>query len=208
MGGQPDAGEYEELIAKLSRLEQRDALTASFYALSWVIQFLHVDARVTEREYTRPLCRLAHAILDRVQGGRPKLLFDPPDRNGAKGAPSYTSAAVLRALVNAAFLTLREGGMSNEEAGNWLAAELEHSGVKQPNGKAITAKTIIRWRQELGAKSPKGSDEAFGMFVHGGQCAMLEKAGQTQPSPDTSLDRQGSQIAARHYIKMLRIDGF
>jgi hypothetical protein len=208
MGGQPDAGEYEELIAKLSRLEERDALTASYYALCWVIQFLSADARITEREVTRPLNRLAYAVLDRVQGGRPKLLFDPPDRNGAKGAPSYTSAAVLRALVNAAFLTLRKGGMSKEEAGNWLAAELEHSGVKQPNGKAITAKAIMRWRAELGANSLKGSDEAFGMFVHGGQRAMLEKAGQTQPPPDTSLDRQEAQIAAREFIKLLRISGF
>ena len=58
------------------------------------------------------------AVLDRTHGAKPRLLFDPPDRKGAKGAPSYTSAVIYRALIVAAFLSLREGGMSKEEAGD------------------------------------------------------------------------------------------
>jgi hypothetical protein len=211
MSGQPDAIQYEKLVEKLLELDQRgsssemDALTTSYYALSAVIGFLLDDARIRERGATRSLGRLLFAVLDRTQGARPKLLFGP---RGAKGAPSHTSAVPLRILVNASFLTLCEGGMSKEKAANWLAAELKRNGIKQPTGKEISAREIIRWRAEMGAKSLKGSDEAFAWFVHGAQRAMLEKAGAVQLS-ETSLDQlQAAQLAARVFIRLLWVVGF
>jgi hypothetical protein len=214
MGGQPDAAKYEALIEQLTEIERRaaaketDALTASRESLGAVIGFLHEDARVPEREATRPLLRLMFAVADRLRGAKPKLLFDPRDTEGEKGAPTYTSAATLRGYVNAAFLLLLEGGMSKQEAGNWLAAELERSGIKQPNEKAITAKTIIRWRAERGGKSLKGSDEAFEWIVHGTLRTMLERSGLPQLPPVEPPDRRGAQLAARIFIRQLRIAGF
>jgi hypothetical protein len=211
MSGQPDATRYEELVEKLLEFERRqsslemDALTASYYALSAVIGFLHDDARILERGATRSLGRLLFAVLDRMRGGRPKLLFGP---RGAKGAPSHTSAVVLRVLVNAAFLTLREGGMSKEKAANWLAKELKRSDIKQPTGKEISASEIIRWRAELGAKSLKGSDEAFAWFVHDAQRTMLKEAAGAQLPSEMSLDRPQAQLAARAFIRLLWIAGF
>src|SRR5262245_20877884 len=118
MSGPPDAAKYETLIEQLSEIERRaaareiDGLTASFYALPAVIGFLHEDTRVPEREATRPLLRLMLAVLDWLRGAKPKLLFEARDREGAKGAPSYTSAVIFRSIVNAAFFGLLEGGMS------------------------------------------------------------------------------------------------
>jgi hypothetical protein len=207
MNGPPDAGKYEALIEQLSELERRassaeiDALTASYYALYKVIYFLQADARVLERQATRPLWSLVFAIHDLTQGARPKLLFGPRDRKGAKGAPSYTSAIVLRALVNLAFKPLLKGGMPKEEAGHWLAAELKHSGIRQRNGKEITASQIIRWRAEFGAKSLQGSDEVLAMFFH-------EARRTLDVSDGGSIDRPQAQLAARLAIRMLRIDGF
>jgi hypothetical protein len=207
MSGQPDAIQYEELVEKLLELERRasslemDALTASYYALSAVIGFLHDDARILERGAARSLGRLLFAVLDRIQGARPKLLFGP---RGAKGAPSHTSAVVLRVLVNAAFLTLREGGMSKEKAANWLAKELKRGGIKQPTGKEISASEIIRWHAELGAKSLKGSDEALAWFIHGAQ-RTFEKAGGAS---ETSFGWPEAQSAARVFIRLLWNVGF
>jgi hypothetical protein len=210
MSDPPDAAKYEVLIDQLTEIERRtaaretDALTASYESLSAVIGFLHEDARVPKREATRPLLRLMFAVLDRLRAAKPKLLFDPRDREGGKGAPSYTSATILRGYVNAAFLLLLEGGMSKREAGNWLAVELAHSDIRQRSGEEITANQIIRWRAERGAKSPKGSDEAFDSIVHG----VLRMTRQAQLSSDAPPDRRGAQIAAQAFIKLLRIGGF
>src|SRR5262249_8258947 len=155
MSGRPDAAEYEALIERLSEIQRRtaageiDELTASHDGLCAVIGFLHADVRVAEREAARPLNQLQFAVFDRLRGAKPKLLFGPRDRKGAKGAPTYTSAVVLRSIVNVAFFVLLEGGgMSKVEAARWLALELAHYGIKQPNGKAITARAIIRWSAE------------------------------------------------------------
>ena len=209
MSGHPDAGLYEALIEKLLHVQQRassskiDALTASFEALAGVLDFLKADARIVESEAARPLYHLLLAINDRIQGAKPKLFFDLPER--PDGAPSYTSAVVLRTLVNAAFLPLCEVGMSSAEAGKWLAAELRLSGIKQPNGQAVDPRAVARWGAELGGKSPKGSDQAFGMFVHGAQSAT--EARQT-PADSAPLDRQQAKEFARVMIKLMRIAGF
>src|SRR5262249_18474801 len=98
---------------------------ASRDALSAVTGFLHADARVAEREAAVPLHRLMFAVQDRLRGAKPKLLFGPRGRKGAKGAPTYTSAVFLRSIVNAAFFGMRKlGGMSKDEAAKWLASEL------------------------------------------------------------------------------------
>jgi hypothetical protein len=213
MSDRPDAESYETLINNLLDVQQRasasniDALTASFEALGAVLTFLNKDSRIFDSEATSQLSRLMIAVHDRAQGAKPKLFFDPPDRKGAKGAPSYTSAIILRALVTAAFVTLCEVGMSKEEASRWLAAELKRSGINQPNGHAPGARAIARWRAELGGKSLKGSDQVFGMFVHGAQRAMLE-AGQQQLHIDAPLDRLGAQAISKLLIKLLRIAGF
>ena len=213
MSGRPDAAKYETLVERLSEIERRastselDHLAASFEALNAVITYLGADPRIVERGATRSLGRLRFALHDRMLGAKPKLFFEPPDRKGAQGAPSYTSAVVLRPLVISAFLSLRNGGLSKEEASRWLAAELKESGVIQPNGRAVNARTIVRWHTELGGKSPKGSDWVFGEFIKGAQRA-LEKAGYQHTQANAPFGSSEAEIVAQCLIKLLRAAGF
>jgi len=216
MGGQPDAAKYEALIEQLTEIERRAAvreineLKASFDALCAVISFLHGDARVLDREATRPLSRLMRAVHDWTHGAKPKLLFDPRFRKVAKGAPIGTTAIIIRAQVNVAFGTLLNGGMSKEEAAHWLAAELKRSGIEHPNGKAISAKEITRWSAERGGKSPKGSDRVFASIVSdlvSDARRARERAGSAGLTSQP-LDRSRAQRVARGLILQLRIAGF
>jgi hypothetical protein len=207
MSGPPDAAQYETLIEKLSKIEQRaaageiDALNASHDALCAVIGFLHADVRVGEREAARPLNQLQFAIFDRLRGAKPKLLFGPRDRKGATGAPTYTSAVVLRSVVNVGFFVLHKyGGMSKDEAAKWLAPELARYRVKQPNGKAITERAIIRWGAERGGKSLKGSDKVFALLIQDRLRPLLEKL-----PPDTPIRR--AQKAAGVVVCIGRLCG-
>jgi hypothetical protein len=147
------------------------------------------------------------AVLDRTQGAKPKLFFDPPDRKGAKGAPSYTSDLILRSLVNCAFLTLREVGISKQDAASFVAGELSRSGINQPNGRPISAHAVARWRDELGGKSPKGSDEIFSRFVDGAQAALRE-SGVAESDHPTPLSKERAQAVSRVFIKLLKVGGF
>src|SRR5262249_18714754 len=152
------------------------------------------------------LSRLQLAVNDRIAGAKPTLFFDRPERKGTRGAPSHTSAIVLRALVVAAFLALRAGGWSEEEAGDLLEAELKRSGIKQSSGRAISARAIVRWREELGGKSVKGSDQVFGMLVHGMQFKMQEM-GQQLAHSDTPVDRPRARAVSQFLVKCMRIAG-
>jgi hypothetical protein len=213
MGSPPDAAKYAALIEQLSEIERRasslelDPLTWSYEALSSVIAFLIADAQIVEREATRPLGRLRFALHDRMQGAESNLFFETPDRKGAKGAPSYTSAVVLRALVNSAFLSLRQGGLSKEEASRWLADELKKSRINQPNGRAVDARTIVRWHAELGGKSLTGSDWFLREFLQGGLPA-LQNAGYQDSQPSSPLDAPTAKAAAKGLVKLLRAAGF
>jgi hypothetical protein len=210
MSGQPDAAKYEALVERLLDIErcvsaaEIDPLTSSIQALEAILAFLCVDTRIIGGEGTRSLGRLLLALHDRVQGAKPKLFFQTPDRKGRKGAPSYTSAIFLRSVVNYAFIPLLKSGLSNEEASEWLAAELKQSGINQPNGRAVDARTIVRWRAELGGKSLTGSDRFFGEFVQGAQ-RTLHEAGF---KPDEPLDARRAKVAAQVSVKLLKAAGF
>jgi len=209
MTGSPDPARYAELIERLLDLQLHgssfDALSESFEALTAVLRFLNADIRLVESGATNVLGRLQLALLDRSRGAKPKLFFDPPDRMGAKGAPSYTSSVILRSIANVAFLILCEADISPEEASKWLAAEFKHAGIKQPSGRAIGARAITRWRTELGGKSLKGSDEAFAMFVLGTP-ARLEKYPLEQS--DVPHTPQQAKLVAAVFIKLLKLAGF
>jgi hypothetical protein len=210
MTGSVDPARYEELIERLLDLQVResslDALTASFEALSAVLRFLNTDVRLVQTGATKVLARLELALLDRSRGAKPKLFFDVPNRMGARGAPSYTSSAILRAIVNAGFLSLCGAGVSKLEAGRWLAARLKHAGLKQPSGRVIGARAIARWRAELGGKSLKGSDETFAMFVLAQQPTL--QAESPKEHPDVPLTAQQARSFAAVLIKSLKIAGF
>jgi hypothetical protein len=216
MGSHPDATRYQELIETLFDIERRTStadispLAASYESLSAVIGFLYADPEVVERESARPLYRLMIAIYDTMRGAKPKLLFEPashPGREDHKGAPTHLFVNLLRGHVVAAFLLLRESGMSSVEAGKWLAAELKRSAVKSSDGKIIDAKIIIRWRRELGGKSPKGSDDVFRLILESemGKAPAIEDG---ELRSDSFFDRSQAQACAQTIIKRLRIMGF
>ena len=197
---------YEELIERLLDLQRREAslapLEACFQALGAVLCFLNADARVKDSEATKPLFQLLFAIFDRQRGAKPELFFDASDLPDKSAKPTHTSSIILRAVVNTAFFILLEAGMSQQEAGKWLARELEHSGIKQSNGRPIETKVIARWRAEYGGKAPKGSDEALVIFVQG-----LRERYLQEPS-DAAPTQQGAKMAAALFIKLLRTSGF
>jgi hypothetical protein len=211
MTGPLDPARYDALIERLLDLQRRDPplhpLSASFEALNAVLAFLYPDPRLFESEATKPLGRLLLALADRSRGAKPKLFFDAPDRMGSGGPPSYTSAVILRAIINVSFSILRKAGVSQQEASGWLASRLKRSGIKQPSGRAIDARTIVRWRGELGGKSLKGSDEEFVKFVTGVPRSLLEAYPNLQSS-DAPLTPQDAKTAAEEFIKLLRIAGF
>jgi hypothetical protein len=214
MNGVIDPERYKELVQRLLDLQRRqpsvDHLTASLEALDAVLNFLIAEPRFvfteSQSEALTPLCRLYFALMDRAAGAKPKLFFDPPIRFSKGGAPSYTSAVLLRAIVNTALLGLCKSGISQQNASKWLAAELKHAGIRH-NGRLIEARTLTRWRSELGGKSLKGSDQAFTMFVRGSLQKFLEQNPQVQ-SDDTAPDPQGAKMAATGLVKLLKFSGF
>ena len=211
MTGPLDPARYDALIERLLDLQRRDPplhpLSASFEALNAVLAFLYPDPRLFESEATKPLGRLLLALADRSRGAKPKLFFDAPDRMGSGGPPSYTSAVILRAIINVSFSILRKAGVSQQEASGWLASRLKRSGIKQPSGRAIDARTIVRWRSELRGKSLKGSDEAFAKFVAGVPRSLLEAYPNLQ-SGAAPLTPQEAKSAAEVFMKLLKIAGF
>ena len=214
MTGVIDPERYKELVERLLDLQRRqplvDHLTASLEALGAVLSFLIAEPRFvfteSQSEALRPLWRLYLALMDRTAGAKPKLFFDPPVRSSKGGAPSYTSAVPLRAIVNTALLGLCESGISQQSATKWLAAELKHAGIRH-NGRLIDARTLTRWRSELGGKSLKGSDQAFAMFVHGSLQKFREQNPQAQ-SDNAAPDPRGAKLAAAGLIKLLKFSSF
>jgi hypothetical protein len=213
----PSTRLYAELVDALSGIEQRasklklDDLTASFEALNAVLQFLLADATLVENKAVRSLFRLWFAIYELQRGAKPKLLFEPtfhPGRKKHVGAPTITSAVLLRGYVVVATLLLLESGMAREEAARWLAAELGRNGIKQPNGKPITEKVILRWRHELGGKAPKGSDQMFAMIVQGIQQEAQDELIRGAPSGNAPFDPPQAHSLSRVLIKRLRLTGF
>jgi hypothetical protein len=204
---------YEEFIERLLDLHRRESslapLDACFEALGAVLRFLSGDARLLEGEATKPLNRLLFAILNRSRGAKPKLFFELPEGPDKSAKPTYTSSIIPRGYVNAAYLSLLEGSMSQKEASKWLAQELKRAGVKQSNGRAIDAKVIVRWRAELGGKAPMGSDEAFAILVHDlrGKLFVHDSRGN-QNASDAPLTRQQAKSVAAVFIKFLKIGGF
>jgi hypothetical protein len=123
---------YEELIERLLDLHRRESslapLNACFEALGAVMRFLSGDARLWEGEATKPLYRLLFAILDLSRGAKPKLFFELPEGPDKSAKLTYTSSIIPRGYVNAAYLSLLEGSMSQKEASKWLAQELKRAG--------------------------------------------------------------------------------
>jgi hypothetical protein len=210
MTGGPEPAGYKQLVERLLDLRRRDSsvdsLGSTFEALLAVLSFLSADARLSEA--TRPLWGLLLAVMDRRQGAKPKLFFDPPNRLGDKGAPKYTSATILRAIVNSAFLTFRKAGVARVEASEWLAMELKRAGIIDPRGRAIDARAIARWGAELGGKSLTGSDDIFATLVRDVQHMLLEKNPKLVESLDVPLSAKDAKIAAAYFIKLLKTAGF
>jgi hypothetical protein len=214
MTGVINPEQYEKLIERLLDLQRRqpavDPLTASLEALIAVLDFLIDEPRFVftgdQSQALRPLWRLLFALMDRAAGSKPKLFFDPPIRPNKGGAPSYTSAVFLRAIVNVALLGLCEAGIPQQNATKWLAAELKHAGISQ-KGRLIDARILTRWRSERGGKALKGSDQAFAIFVRASLQKLLEQNPQAQ-SDDATPDPQGAKMAAAGLVKLLKFLGF
>jgi hypothetical protein len=172
-GHQPSGLDYDLLISSLSALKffqqagEVDQLGAGIKALGLVIQYLNSNRLVGGLGLTRPLAQLAVALHDVGRGAKPALIFGRAPKVG-RGVPTLTSKAGLRAQVNLMFDYVANGGLVREEAAKELAGTLKRTGIKE-NGKAITPKRILRWRQEIGGKSLSGSDRVYARLKAGAE---------------------------------------
>ena len=212
MTGDPEPAGYEQLVERLLDLQRRGLpvapLDSASEALVAVLGFLSADARLMKNEALQPLWRLFFAVMDRQRGAKPKLFFDPPNRLGDKGAPTYTSATFLRALVNLASLPFRKAGVARVEASKWIAMELKRAGITDTRGRAIGARAIARWGDEVRGKSLTGSDDILATLVRYGPRMLLEKNPKLIESPDAPLSAEDAKIAAAHFINFLKAVGF
>jgi hypothetical protein len=137
-----------------------DQLEAGKMALVAVLTFLNSDPEIVLKGSNRSLSIVLRTLNDVLGGGRPALLFERPSKGGA---PNYQSDTVLRAQIVLALELLLKAGLSRDEAGAWVARQLEKSKIRRAKGKhgSITAKEILRWRSEKGGKAPSGFDAAF-----------------------------------------------
>lgn len=214
MSDQPLQGPtaYDSLIERLrassAASSNGDPLAASADALIAVLKFLASDQQLRGEAAgaLTPLFRLLLAVQDTLQGAKPRLFFERPN-SGRMGAPTWTAAStVLRPNVVMAYYALTEATIPKETAARAIESALRQNRIKQPNGKPITARQIIRWARELRGKSPEGSDWAFDYAVHDLQANFPSAAQASSGPPDNP--QCYVEVVVRLFIDQLRIAGF
>lgn len=197
---QPLSAHYETLLSSLREAAEaeaadKDALAAALHALAAAIEFIEGDATAGAGALTRPLTRLALAIRDVMQGGRPKL-FEPRAEKG--GRPSNRSSEAAKGIIAATCDCLVKGGMRLKDAGAVIAAELDRQQIRV-DGKRIDAARVLRWRDEIGGRASQLASSTFRDLVTIHREALGTKV------PDTPGIRKRLAIDA---IAALRDKGF
>ena len=151
----------EDLTAIERRRKDRSQDVAmGIEALSVVIDLIEADDRSRDANAAGPLKRVQVALHDMQAGKKPAMLYDPPPR---AGKPNNTVSDGIRGSLAAAVHALLAAGVPRNEAGAWvarrvIAARIPIGGLRK---EGVTAKRILRWRDEFGAASSVAFTECF-----------------------------------------------
>lgn len=127
-----------------------DPLAVALKCLVEVLQFIDADRAVKNAALTRPLGILANAMHDLLEGGHPSFFFDRPKNKRGRPA-AKNSFEHAKGIIAAHVELLIQNGKDRNEAARDVATELENDGIRMPNGAAISADHVLRWREEQGA---------------------------------------------------------
>lgn len=158
----PTTQRYLNLISRLTQRSAEgdasgDDLAAAINCLRYVIEFLHEDATVRLTGNTRYLEQLLLALVDVKQGAKPPIF----EIEKAPGAPVETSFDIAQGWIAACLFILIEIGMTQEEASNFIATELQKIGLKQKSGKPITSRLIQDWRYKIDGTGSQRAQRTF-----------------------------------------------
>jgi hypothetical protein len=150
----PPSQRYNRLLRRLASLAQAvehggSRLEAGSEAIYEVINFLIADKAVKHGGLVRPLVEILRCLLDLEHGAKPKLFFQ------ARRPPGITKATNLwrdyrrGQIVSAIDLLMRRARFSGEAAAKWIEHELKLRGILDSDGRRITARQILSWRNKV-----------------------------------------------------------
>lgn len=137
-----------------------DPLVGGTKALFALIRFLEDAPMIKLSGATAPLRRLGYALRDTAEGAKPPMLFGrPPSTSG--GAPTGTSADIVRGLLAAALEVLIRGGEKLNTASKFVADEARKRRITHRDGDCIKPIQIQRWRDNINGKANEATNRAF-----------------------------------------------
>jgi hypothetical protein len=194
----PSMETYEKLVREragcqhLLETQQGDRLAITGYALASVIEFLHADRAVMDSGITNPLAVILNALHDRRYCGKPALFFDRPVSGGR---PTDQTFDAVKAAAAMGVEVLRPFRITRSVAGKFVAEQAHGLGFRQPNGRAITGKTVLGWRDEIEtAKSEIGAEVFRRLQARRAAAAPL-------------ADQKQAKALARQYLVEARLGG-
>lgn len=211
----------EDLLGKLQANAEKmddDPLAAAASALDCVIRFLGDADRLfgqdADSDAVTPLWRLSSALRDLSRGAKPPLLFDRR-RAAVRGAPTKTAENLtLRPIVLVAYEMLTrtaigtKGVFPPDAAARELESMLSRERITHRDGKPITARQIVRWSQELGGKSPTGSDAAYLAWRDWFAVPLGDYLDRMAAAPGGVEIRRAQRALAQYCVRKLRRFGF
>ena len=148
----PSLPPFEQLVHALAQCQYdleagtNDPLAVAGYAIGTVIEFINSDLQMMDAGITNPLALIQNALHDLRNGGRPALLFDRPK---SPGRPTNQAFDGLKATAALAVDVLISCKVKRGDAGKYVAGEARKLGLRQPNGKEITGRAVLGWRDEI-----------------------------------------------------------
>jgi hypothetical protein len=171
----------------------RDPLATVTFALLAVVEFLNADEAVLDAGITNPLSVIANALHDCRRGGRPPLLFD---RQKGAGRPTDQAFDAVKAATAMGVEVLMSLSVKRGEAGKYVAGEARKLGFRRPDGREVTGRTVLGWRDEIEISKSEIGAEVF---------KRLQAARATRP-PIRDL-AQGKALATE-FLVQARFAGF
>jgi hypothetical protein len=145
----PPQDALADLLLRLGEAKQfldagEDPLACSLGALAAVIDFVASRPDVLRLNLLEPLYQLMNAIGDRLEGGKPPLLFARPSVGKRPSGQSFDS--VRAAVAIAVEVLMMRGGKSRKEAGAFVARLCDAAGLRRGDGKPISCNNACNWR--------------------------------------------------------------
>jgi hypothetical protein len=171
------AAEQDSQEAGRYRLESLKNIVAA------IVEFLRTDAQFAALAEV-PMTKLAVALFTLLQGGRPSLL----DIARKGGRPSDPAADLLKAaVIHTLDVLIGERGLRRKDAATIVIQILKDLSVPEDLAKNIGPATILRWRDERGARASKLIEDL---------CRQLDQARQASRRPDATPEQEARALLA------------